>query len=595
MGRYFFVWLVWGLEMGISFSSQAQEFSPLFTSFTWEQASQKASRENKLVLIMVGEIGEEVEKQIFKQSELMRELGRHSVAIKMDMESVQGKVFQPRLLMYPWPAIAFFMPYADLLVSVPAEEIRQDPSRLRDALRTALERAEVKKENSRTISFRDGNLKEVLAEARQQGKLVFLEIYRDSCQSCLLMEKNVFNLDSVADFYNLHFFSLRESATRAIEGGEPSALKDFPVYLFLNATGQVLFRAEGFAEAGQFIQYGEIAVQKSKGIVFKKTSLEEALSETERNGKLLFVDYYVAGTAHKKLADSVFSVPEVTDFFSTHFVSVSVEAPHSVLVFLDASGRELHRVTGISDAASLLREGQRVLRSEGFTDLEEDYQAGRDDSAFLMNYIEVSFRAGYPEKTSEGTLKYLSAFPPDELEKEENWKLFERYVLAVDSVYFEYLLTHKERFYQLFGEEEVKNKLAELWLAGAKCFVSGGLFDEEGFKVYVKRLKKEKVEGWRQIVRNARMYAAEKTGDWKTFTVLAEEKWNEEQVSDAELYQWGLKIERECKDESIRYRAARWFALAVMEMDKKERDSGRVKLNSYKGFFEKLVDDLLKK
>ena len=33
--------------------------------------------------------------------------------------------------------------------------------------------------------------------------------------------------------------------------------------------------------------------------------------------------------------------------------------------------------------------------------------------------------------------------------------------------------------------------------------------------------------------------------------------------------------------------------LAAMEIDKKERTSGKVKLNSYKGFFEKLANDLL--
>ncbi len=581
----------WGM-MG-SFSFPARQSFPLFTSFTWEQASQLAGRENKLVLVMAGEIGEDVEKQILEQPELVRELNRHTVAIKMDMESVRGKAFQHRLLMYPWPAVVFFMPYADLLVSVPAEEIRKDPRGLQDALRTALERAEVKRKNSRTIFFRDGTLKEGLAEAEQQGRLVFLEIYRDSCQACLLMEKNVFNLDAVADFYNHHFISLKESATHAIGGSEQPAWKDFPVYLFLNAAGKVLFRAEGLAEAEQFMQYGKSAVKKAEGIVFEKISLDEGLAEARRRGKFLFADYYVAGTAHRRLADSVFTAPEVTDFFTTHFVSVAIGASRPVLVFLDASGRELHRVTGIADAASLLREGQRVLRGEGFVGMEEEYRAGRCDSAFLTDYIEVAYRAGYPEEASGGALKYLSAFSPDKLEEAECWKWFKQYVLTPDSVCFEYVLAHKERFYRLFGEEEVKTKMAELWLAGAECFVVGGLFDEQGFKVYTKRLKKEKVEEWQRIVRDARMHAAEKTGDWKTFVILAEEKWNEEQVPDAELYQWGLKIERECRDEAIRYRTARWFALAAMEIDKKERTSGKVKLNSYKGFFEKLANDLL--
>lgn len=89
------------------------------------------------------------------------------------------------------------------------------------------------------------------------------------------------------------------------------------------------------------------------------------------------------------------------------------------------------------------------------------------------------------------------------------------------------------------------------------------------------------------------MEIAEKTGDWRTYTELAEERWNEENVPEAELYAWGVKINENCRDKSIRFKAARWFALAAVEMEKKERLSGKVNLTSYKGFFEKLVDELI--
>jgi len=87
---------------------------------------------------------------------------------------------------------------------------------------------------------------------------------------------------------------------------------------------------------------------------------------------------------------------------------------------------------------------------------------------------------------------------------------------------------------------------------------------------------------------------AEKTGDWRVYTELAEERWNEEEVSEAELYSWGVKINGNCRDKSIRLKAARWFAMAVAEMEKRERLTGKVNLTSYKGFFEKLVDELIR-
>ena len=79
------------------------------------------------------------------------------------------------------------------------------------------------------------------------------------------------------------------------------------------------------------------------------------------------------------------------------------------------------------------------------------------------------------------------------------------------------------------------------------------------------------------------------------FVDLAEEKWYEEKIPDAELYSWGVKINENCPDEAIRYKAAHWFVQAAQEMERKERVTGKVSMSSYKGFFEKLADDLVGK
>ena len=73
------------------------------------------------------------------------------------------------------------------------------------------------------------------------------------------------------------------------------------------------------------------------------------------------------------------------------------------------------------------------------------------------------------------------------------------------------------------------------------------------------------------------------------------EKWYEEKIPDAELYSWGVKINENCPDEAIRYKAAHWFVQAAQEMERKERVTGKVSMSSYKGFFEKLADDLVGK
>ncbi len=91
------------------------------------------------------------------------------------------------------------------------------------------------------------------------------------------------------------------------------------------------------------------------------------------------------------------------------------------------------------------------------------------------------------------------------------------------------------------------------------------------------------------------MQIAEQMGDWKTFITLAEEKWNEEKLSDAELHRWGIKIDEHCRDEGLRYKMAQWLSGRALQIKYKEQVSGKVNVASYRGFFEKLADDLLKK
>ena len=312
-------------------------------------------------------------------------------------------------------------------------------------------------------------------------------------------------------------------------------------------------------------------------------------------GKLVFTDHYVAGKQHRELQRAVFSDPEVTDLFSAHFVNVSCEGEQAFLQFSDASGKELHRVLDVADAGDLLKQAQMVLAGRGVSGMAEEYRKGNREEEFVAEYLVVLERAGRSEEASQVAMAYLASFAPDCLKEKRYWALFDRYVRDAEPSFFDYLLKQRMEFAGLYGEEEVNRKVTDLWLAGAGHFVRDGHVDEAGFKEYAKRLRKEKVEGWRQIVRNARMQAAEQTGDWKTFITLAEEKWHEEHLTDAELYRWGMKIDEYCSDEGVRYKMAQWLADRALQIQRKEQVSGKVKVTSYRGFFEKLANDLLRK
>ncbi len=110
---------------------RAQEECPVVTCMTWGEASMTALKERKMVFVAVGvEPGDKVAQQLFADEAVRLFLRRHAVGIGMDMTSEEGHFFEPKLLMYPWPAYAFFMPYGDLLAIIPAEGLGRKPEKL---------------------------------------------------------------------------------------------------------------------------------------------------------------------------------------------------------------------------------------------------------------------------------------------------------------------------------------------------------------------------------------------------------------------------------------------------------------------------------
>lgn len=589
----FFYFVGW---IGISSIVNAQSVPFLFQPLNWEQASALASRDNKLILVEVGNVGEEAEKNIVNNRELADYLQRNVVAIRMDMNSVQGRNFESKLLLYPWPTFAFFMPYGDLVGVSDLQEVRKNPQCLREGLEKAKREAEVKRKNSRSVYFSDLDVEEACKRGTADGKQVFVFVADNSEQASLLVEKNVLTLDEVADFYNKAFVNIR------LDRGQVSKWLDeckfefegSPAFIYLNAQGKLLHVVSRYADKDKILETGKYVLKRAKGIAFLSLKLEQAKECARKKNKMLFVDYYIEGNAHRELVQQVFTDPEVTDFFMKNFVNTSIEGDSAFLAFYDVDGNELHRIKEVGSGEELLMEGKKVVEGKGLAGMRVRFQEGNRENNFMEEYILALDRAGLWNEVSEVVSEYLHPLSPECLKETKYWRLFERYIIVAEPAFFDYVLSEREVLESLYGEKNVAQKISALWIAGAENFVKDGVFDEEGFKRYAKRLKKEKVANWRQIVRNANMHAAEKIGDWKTFVTLAEEKWYEEKIADAELYRWGVKIFESCKDGNVRYKMAQWLKIRVMEIERKEQMSGKVDIGSYKGFFAKLSDDLLK-
>lgn len=122
------------------------------------------------------------------------------------------------------------------------------------------------------ISFKDSSWtwKAMLAEAKAQNKLIFMDAYAVWCGPCKWMTKNVFSVPEVGQLYNRNFVN----AYIDMERGEGVALRKqynvryYPTYLFINGDGEVVHKVVGQTDTISFIQHGLDAISPTRNLLY---------------------------------------------------------------------------------------------------------------------------------------------------------------------------------------------------------------------------------------------------------------------------------------------------------------------------------------
>ncbi|SIS55721.1 Thioredoxin [Chryseobacterium ureilyticum] len=135
------------------------------------------------------------------------------------------------------------------------------------------------------IKFEEGNFASILAKAKKENKLVFIDAYASWCGPCKLMVKNIFPLQSVGDYYNSHFINAKIDMEKGegIEIAKKYNVKAFPTYLFIDGNGEAVHRTLGYVEEKDFIQFAKDAGDPSKRL----TSLKLQFEKGEKNPEFL--------------------------------------------------------------------------------------------------------------------------------------------------------------------------------------------------------------------------------------------------------------------------------------------------------------------
>lgn len=345
------------------------------------------------------------------------------------------------------------------------------------------------------------------------------------------------------------------------------------------------------------------------GIRFFEGSWAEALAESKKTGKPIFMDCYTVWCVPcKMLAKEVFTKPEIGDYFNSHFINVKMDmgteqgkvlgkqyevTGYPTLLFTDGDGNMVHRIVGAPDGKVLLKEAARVVEGNGYARMNSAYAGGNRQPGFIQEYMEVLDVAGEGARAAKVCLDYFDTLDKAKLKEREYWDLFRKYVKDVDSDEAKYVYKNRKEFVRLFGEQEVNRKLYQLYSGGAfrywKEEDGKGVFNEKGFEKYARELMKKDIDRKEIIVSDARMNYAMKTGDWNKYVQLGNERLEAGEKNDFIVYNWGVRVNFACKDMTVREEVAKWMDRFAAACDAKPEASGSASLkNSYLTIADKL-------
>lgn len=113
--------------------------------------------------------------------------------------------------------------------------------------------------NAQGIEFFHGSWEEALVKAQEEEKLIFVDAYATWCGPCKRMAKNVFTEESVGEYYNQAFISLKIDMEKpdGRKFGQEYPVSAYPTLFYINEKGELLKKVVGGRDVASFLALGQ--------------------------------------------------------------------------------------------------------------------------------------------------------------------------------------------------------------------------------------------------------------------------------------------------------------------------------------------------
>ena len=112
------------------------------------------------------------------------------------------------------------------------------------------------------IQFEQLTWQQALGKAREENKMIFLDVYTTWCSYCKQMDAHIFPMKEVGDYHNTHFINLKIDAERGdgLVIRNSYRLLGFPTFLYLDSQGNVVRKVAGYQNKDQLLYNSQLAL-----------------------------------------------------------------------------------------------------------------------------------------------------------------------------------------------------------------------------------------------------------------------------------------------------------------------------------------------
>ncbi len=303
------------------------------------------------------------------------------------------------------------------------------------------------------------------------------------------------------------------------------------------------------------------------GIQFESLAWPEALEKARTENKFIFLSATADWSQPCKLMEEyIYSDSEVGEFYNQTFINLSIDMEvfpgteladryqvflYPTLLFIDGTGKVIHRGCGAMEATELLKLGQRALDSENhLSGLQEKYDEGFRDPDFLKT-MSLTLDEACLDQTA-WVDHFFSELPQSDWTNESAWTMINLNVQDPYSPYFQYLMKYHDLYEIKYGKDTVDHKINEVLLSQFTQIYEGGditLFAIQALRSILEPLhfsQKEELEAMINL-----QYAEEKE-DWELYCTSAIQVVEQQEVADPEQlneFAWKIYVFSESEEE----------------------------------------------